>query len=165
MKKVSITSSNPVVVGKNTSHLHHHSSIPEQGPIIKLVNRDSQSNVGAASSAGAGSRPAGIRRHVSRPIAKSTEIKDIVPHENPGVAGDVITTSDLTLTEEVHCIEQTFRNVINPYDTIGSDLQIVSIVCGHEHAGAITRFALITDTDTVAICFRLTCIFSTANRV
>jgi len=62
---------------------------------------------------------------------------DIMPVENPGVNGDVFICADPSLTESLNEIQLEFRNVINPYDMIGS-VQVVNISCGMDHMGAVT---------------------------
>ena len=76
-------------------------------------------------------------RSVVKHRVRSTETTDIVPYENVGVPGDVYVFGDPAITGALNEMQLEFRNVINPYDTIGS-VQIVSISCGTDHCGAVT---------------------------
>lgn len=58
--------------------------------------------------------------------------------ENPGTPGDVFLFGDPSLTDPIGEAQAEFRNTVNAFDRLGGGLQIVSLSCGADHAGAVT---------------------------
>jgi len=122
--------------------------ISKGGAANSMMKSNSSSSISAVTLTAAGASGAdaasalplsAIKRvKVRRPLSPSG--RDLPASENPGVGGDVFSFGDPSLDGSplANLAQLEFRNLSNPFDKLGSGLQIVQVSAGMDHAGAVT---------------------------